>query len=244
MKVIASTIHKCLKFPCNGKIITVSHITYQPIVRHGDIFLYYFWSKQFRPLHPRSDSLFRSYQNWKNEMILSLNKPRNPTLGIPLDDNMPLLEDKIILPPMERNNLLPKEQSSTSSPKDKIILPPKESNRILPRGESISSPMDESTFPPKGIKFPPPQNQSILPKGRPIPPPYDRFGLLPRPPIPPLYGAVPPPSSYREKKLTSPIIQPKRSQPIHPSIKEETKLTLDELNPSTKTRQNHCAREH
>lgn len=90
--------------------------------------------------------------------------------------------------------------------------------------------MDESTLPPKGRQMLPPKQQSIPPKARPISPPDDGPGLLPTPPIPPLYGVDPPPSSYREKQPTSPIFEPKRPQPIHHSLKEETKPIPNEPN--------------
>lgn len=69
MKAIPYTIHECLKFPHNEKIIcSINHSTYQPMVRCGDVNLNYFWSKQFQPLKPQSDVLFQSYEKWKNDM--------------------------------------------------------------------------------------------------------------------------------------------------------------------------------
>lgn len=125
MKAITSTFHKCLKFPHGRKIIIVNHSMYQPTMRHGDVCLDYFWSKQFQPLQPRSDVLFKSYQKWKNEMVLSLSKIRNPTLSLlPTNDHMPLLKDRDIL--------FPKEESIPSL-KDEAIVPP----------------MDRKTLPPK-----------------------------------------------------------------------------------------------
>lgn len=172
-------------------------------------------------------------------MILSSSKPRNPTLSIPLDDYTTLIEDKIILPPKQINNLLPKE-APIPSPKEKSILSPNKIDILLPKEKSIPSPMDESTLPPKGRK-------TLPSKARYVPPPHDRPSLLPTPLIPPLYDVVPPPSSYRDKRPTSPIVQPKRPQPIHHSLKKETKPIPNEPNssqPSAKTRRNHCAREH
>lgn len=81
MKAIASPIHKCLKFPHNGEIITVNHSLFQPIERMPSVPIDYFWPKQFQSLPPRSDALFQSYQKWKKNMILlALSQPRTPTL--------------------------------------------------------------------------------------------------------------------------------------------------------------------
>lgn len=161
MKEIASTVHKCLKFPHNDKFININHSIFQPTMRRGDVCLDYFLFEQFKPLEPRSDALFRSYQKWKNEMILSLRKPRNPTLSMPLDDHIPLLEDNIVLP-KKRNSLLPKE-TSIPSPNEKNILSPKKRDIPLPNKEPIPSPMDESPLPPKNRKNLPPKKKTNEP---------------------------------------------------------------------------------
>ena len=71
---------------------------------------------------------------------------------------------------------------------------------------------------PMDVTMPMPNKLS---KSRPIPPHHDGLGLLPKLDIPPLYGVVPAPSSYREKRLASPPVQPKRPQPKHSSDKDE-----------------------
>ena len=89
-----------------------------------------------------------------------------------------------------------------------------------------------------GVTIPMPNK---LPKGRPIPPRHDGLGLLLKLDIPPLYGVVPPPSSYREKRLASPIDQPKKPQPKHPSDKDENIPPPQSSQLPTKTRCNHSA---
>ncbi|MGI4458298.1 hypothetical protein ACR2WA_25535, partial [Klebsiella pneumoniae] len=64
MKAIASPIHKCLKFPHNGEVVTVNHSLFKPAERTSSVPIDYFWPKQFQSLPPRSDHLFKSYQKW------------------------------------------------------------------------------------------------------------------------------------------------------------------------------------
>lgn len=203
MKAIASSIHKCLKFPHNGEVVTVNHSLFKPAERTSSVPIDYFWPKQFQSLPPRSDHLFKSYQKWKKDMILSLSEPRTPKLDIP-----------IVL--------------------EKEVLPLKDKTNVFPQEDSQPIPMDVTM---------PMSNK--LSKSRPIPPRHDGLGLLPKPNIPPLYGAVPPPSSYGEKRpFSSPIIQPKKPQPKHPSDKDENIPPPQSSNLPTKTRRNHSAREH
>lgn len=59
-------------------------------------------------------------------------------------------------------------------------------------------------------------------------------------------GAVPPPCSYREKRPTSPLVQPKRPQPKSPNTKDENIPPTNippSSQPSAKTRWNCCVRE-
>lgn len=119
-----------------------------------------------------------------------MSKPRNLTLIIPPIDHMPLLEDKIVLYPKERNYLLPKD-------------------------EPMSSPMHESIITPKDRKFTPPKHQPIPPKVIPIPPLHDGPSLLPTPKITSLYGVVPPPSSYKEKRLMFPKFSKLKDLNLH-----------------------------
>ncbi|GLJ39441.1 hypothetical protein SUGI_0805560 [Cryptomeria japonica] len=94
---------------------------------------------------------------------------------------------------------------------EKEVLPLKDKTNVFPQEDSQPIPMDVTM-----------SMTNKLSKGRPIPPRHDGLGLLPKLDIPPLYGAVPPPSSYREKRpSSSPIVQPKRPQPKHPSDKDE-----------------------
>lgn len=74
--------------------------------------------------------------------------------------------------------------------------------------------MDKSMIYPK-------KNNNIHPMVRPILPPHDEPALLPTPNIPPLYGVVPPPFSYREKRPISHLVQPMRPQSNHPTTKDE-----------------------
>lgn len=202
MKAIASPIHKCLKFPHNGEVVTINHSLFKPTERTSSVPIDYFWPKQFQSLPPRSDHLFKSYQKWKKDMILSLSEPRTPKLDTP-----------IIL--------------------EKEFLPLKDKTNVFPQEDSQPTPMD--------VTMPLPNK---LPKGRPIPPHHDGLGLLPKPNIPPLYGAVPPPSSYKEKRPTSPLVQPKKPQPKHPSDKDENIPPLQSPQLPTKTRRNRSMHEH
>ncbi|GLJ19066.1 hypothetical protein SUGI_0342280 [Cryptomeria japonica] len=180
MKAITSPTHKCLKFPHNGEVVTVNHSLFKPAERTSSVPIDYFWPKQFQSLPPQSDHLFKSYQKWKTDMILSLSEPRTPKLDIPI------ILEKEVLPLKDKTNVFPQEDSQP-----------------IPMDVTMSMPNKPS-------------------KSRAIPPRHDGLGLLPKPKIPPLYGAVRPPSFYREKRpSSSPIIQPKRPQPKHPSDKDE-----------------------
>lgn len=82
---------------------------------------------------------------------------------------------------------------------------------------------------------------------RPIPHPHDGPDLHPTPSIPPLYATILPPTSYKGKRLTSPIFQHSSLSLIPPSLKEEKKLVSIDPKPSkplAKTKRNHCVREH
>ncbi|GLJ18154.1 hypothetical protein SUGI_0320750 [Cryptomeria japonica] len=52
MKAIASPIHKCLKFPHNGEVVTVNHSLFKPAERTSSIPIDYFWPKQFQSIPP------------------------------------------------------------------------------------------------------------------------------------------------------------------------------------------------
>lgn len=116
---------------------------------------------------------------------------------------------------------------------EKEVLPLKDKTNVFPQEDSQPIPMDVTM-----------SMSNKLSKSRPIPPRHDGLGLLPKPNIPPLYGAVPPPSSYKEKRSSSsPIIQPKRAQPKHPSDKDENIPPPQSSQLPTKTRRNHSVRE-
>ena len=115
---------------------------------------------------------------------------------------------------------------------EKEVLPLKYKSNVFLQEDSQSTPMD--------VTMPMPNK---LPKGRPIPPHHDGLGLLPKPNVSPLYGVVPPPSSYREKRPTSPLVQPKRPQPKHPSDKDENIPPPQSSQLPTKTRCNRSMQE-
>lgn len=117
MREIPSIVYKCLKFPLNEKIITINHSMYQPTMRHGGVNLDYFWSKQFELLKPRSDALFKSYQRWRNEMILYLSKLRDP-------NPIPLLHDRPIPPPIPPPHDGPILLPILSIPPLYVVVPP------------------------------------------------------------------------------------------------------------------------
>lgn len=137
MKAIPSTVHKCLKFLLHDKIITFNHIMYQPMVRRGNVILDYFWNKQFQPSKPRSDSIFQSYQNLKNDMILSLRKPRDPNF-------IPLIHDIPILPPHDGLGLL---HIPSITPLYTIVPPPTSHKGKLPESP-ICQPKKHSSMHP------------------------------------------------------------------------------------------------
>lgn len=115
---------------------------------------------------------------------------------------------------------------------EKEVLPLKDKTNVFPQEDSQTTPMDLTMLLP-----------NKLPKCIPIPPHHDGLGLLPKPNIPPLYGAVPPPSSYREKRPASPLVQPKKPQPKQPSDKDENIPSPQSPQLPTKTRHNRSAPE-
>lgn len=64
MKAIASTIHKCLKFPHNGCIMTINHSLCKPFARCGNFTLDCFWPQKPEPLKPREHIVLLSYQKF------------------------------------------------------------------------------------------------------------------------------------------------------------------------------------
>lgn len=113
---------------------------------------------------------------------------------------------------------------------EKEVLPLKDKSNVFPQEDSQPNPMDVPT-------------SSKIPNSKPIPPRHDVLGLLPKPSIPPLYGTVPPPSFYREKRPTSPLVHPKKPQPKHPSNKDENIPPPQSSQLPTKTRCNRSAQE-
>lgn len=105
-----------------------------------------------------------------------------------------------------------------------IDIPILLSNEVLPLMDRTNLPPKEDLQPiPMDVTIPSPKKNNNIPsKVRHVPPPHDGPDLLPTPNISPLYGVVPPPSSYRERRPTSHLVQPKRPQPKPATIKEET----------------------
>ena len=75
MHVIASPIHKCLKFFYDDEVMTVNHSLYHTPGPMDSTTIDFFWPSLPNSCPSRLDHLFCSYQAYKHHNILVLSLP-------------------------------------------------------------------------------------------------------------------------------------------------------------------------